>query len=154
MALDATARESNIWDSIKKYFVDSVPSAIPITFDRALSAPKTTDQEVTRWLTFVLGPIDIQVLSDITLDIYCCTRNDNEWFKLAQLADTVRELITDTTTTDGMKRITFYQSHPTNPWTEIGKFIIQEIVESNRMTAQDETKYKIFHVRLRTASKV
>jgi hypothetical protein len=53
-----------------------------------------------------------------------------------------------------MRRIMFFASHPTDAWTEIGTLMVDEITESPRMEAEDETKFKVLHVRLRTASKV
>lgn len=153
MALDATAREANIWDSIKKYFVDNMTTH-PITFDKSLSAPQTSGLEVDRWYAFSMNSAELGVMSEILLDIFVCTRKDNEWHKNAQMKDTMFDLITDPTKTDTMRRIPFYQSHPTDPWTLIGAILITEIIESPRMEAADETKYKILHCRLRTASKV
>jgi len=152
MALDSTAREANIWDSIKKYFVDNL--SYPLTFDKALSTPNIRGKAVDRWVSFSLGDLELGYMSVIQLDIYCCTRQDNEWFKLSQVRDTVYDLLIDTTQTDTMRRITFYASHPTNAWTSIGALLIDEIIESPRMEAEDETKFKILHTRLRTSSKV
>ena len=152
MTLDATAREANIWDSIKKYFVDSLSYAV--TFDKALSAPDIQGKVVDRWVSFALDDIVIGDLSMIQLSIYCCTRQDNEWFKLSQVRDTVYDLLIDTTKTDTMRRIPFYASSPTVAWTLIGTLMVDEVMESPRMEAEDETKFKVLHVRLRTASKV
>jgi len=152
MALDATAREANIWDSIKKYFVDNLTYAL--TFDKALSAPAIQGKTVDRWVSFALDDMIIGDMSIIQLSIYCCTRQDNEWFKLSQVRDTVYELLIDTTQTDTMRRIVFYQSHPIDAWTVIGALMIDEITESPRMEAEEETKFKVMHIRLRTASKV
>jgi len=152
MTLDATGRESNIWDSIKKYFIDNL--SYSLSFDRALSAPDLQGTVVTRWVSFTLNDMIIGDMSSIMLDIYCCSRQDNEWHKLSQIRDTVFDLLIDTTMTDTMRRIPLYQSHATNAWTLIGSLMIDEITESARMEAEDETKFKILHVRLRTASKV
>ena len=152
MTLDSTGREANIWDSIKKYFIDNL--SYSLTFDKALSAPNLRGKLVDRWVSFALNDMVLDYLSIIMLDIYCCSRQDNEWHKLSQVRDTVYELLIDTTKTDTMRRIPFYQSHPTNPWTLIGALLIDEVTESPRMGAEDETKFKILHVRLRTASKV
>jgi hypothetical protein len=152
MTLDPTGREANIWDSIKKYFIDNL--SYSLSFDKALSAPDIRGKIVDRWVSFVLDDMTLGDLSIIMLDIYCCTRQDNEWHKLSQVRDTVYDLLIDTSKTDTMRRITFYASHPTNPWTVIGGLMIDEITESPRLTAEDETKFKILHVRLRTASKV
>jgi len=152
MSLDSTAREANIWDSIKKYFVDNLSYAL--TFDKALSAPNLRGTLVDRWVSFLLGDVELGYMSSIQLDIYCCTRQDNEWFKLSQVRDTVYDLLIDTTQTDTMRRIPFYASHPTDAWTLLGALLVDEIIESPRMEAEDETKYKILHTRLRTSSKV
>ena len=153
MSLDATAREANIWDSIKKFFVDNM-TAHPVTFDKSLSAPATSGRAIDRWYSITMGGAEIGDMSDILLDIFICSRQDNEWHKNAQMKDTMFELLTDPDQTDATRRIPFYQSHPTNPWTLLGGILITEIVESPRMEAADETKYKILHCRLRTASKV
>ena len=152
MALDATAREANIWDSIKKYFIDNLSYAL--TFDKALSAPALRGATVDRWVAFALNDMGIGDMSTIMLDIYVCSRQDNEWHKLSQVRDTVYELLIDTDKTDTMRRIPFYQSHATDAWVLIGSLMIDEITESARMEAEDETKFRIIHVRLRTASKV
>ena len=153
MALDATSREANIWDSVKKFFVDNL-TAYPVTFDKSLSAPETAGRTIDRWYSVVMGAAEFGDMSDIILDIFVCSRQDNEWFRNAQMRDTLFELLTDPTKTDTMKRIPFYQSHPTDPWVAIGGILITDIIESPRMEAADETKYKILHIRLRTAPKV
>jgi len=153
MALDATAREANIWDSIKKYFLDNVGN-YAVTFDKALSSPATSGTALDRWFSVTMGPVELGDMSDVILDVFVCTRKDNEWHKNAQLKDTMMEMLTDDTDPMGIRRITFYQSHPTNPWVDIGGIMVTEIIESPRMEAADETKYKILHCRLRTASKV
>ena len=153
MALHSTGREANIWDSIKKYFIDNL--SYSLTFDRALSAPEIRGTTVDRWVSFALSDTIIGDLSIIMLDIYCCTRQDNEWHKLAQVRDTVYDLLVDDTKTDTMRRIPFYASAPApTAWTLIGTLMVDEVIESARMVADDDTKFKILHVRLRTASKV
>ena len=152
MTLDATGREANIWDSIKKYFIDNL--SYPLTFDKALATPDLQGKVVDRWVSFSLDDLYLGDMSVIMLDIYCCTRQDNEWHKLSQVRDTVFELLIDTTKTDTMRRIPFYASSATVAWTLIGALMIDEIQESSRMETDDETKFKILHVRLRTASKV
>ena len=52
MALDATAREANLRDSIKKFFIDNLETieGLVVTFDKALSYPDLSDRtvEITR----------------------------------------------------------------------------------------------------------
>lgn len=157
MTLDATAREANIRDSVKRFFVDTFPS-IQKTFDKALSAPDLQDRVVHKWINILVHVSEIAVLSDILLQVYCCTRQDNEYFKLSQLRDTIVEGLSvdpDSTQSDNMKRITFYKSDPVLAnWVEIGKLLVTEIIESIPMDGPDETKYKILTVRLRAPAKV
>jgi len=159
MTLDATARQANILDSIKRYFVDTYEtgSNIPVTFDKGLSEPDLQGVAVHKWISVNMGDMSISLLSDILLMVYCCTRQDNEGFKLAQLRDTVFEgLSVDTATAaDNYKRIPFYKSAPNLAnWTLLGALVVQDIIESKNLEAPDETKYKILTVRLRTPSKV
>ena len=159
MTLDATARQANILDSIKRYFVDTFETgaSIPVTFDKGLSEPDLQGVTVHKWISVNMGDMSIGLLSDILLMVYCCTRQDNEGFKLAQLRDTVFEgLSVDTATADdNYKRIPFYKSAPNIAnWTLLGSLLVQDIIESKNLEAPDETKYKILTVRLRTPSKV
>jgi len=94
------------------------------------------------------------VLSEVLLDIFCCTRADTEGFILAQLTDAVMAELTDTTKTDGMKRIPFYRSYSDRAWESLGALLVQDVTESAEMESPDATKYIILSCRLRTASKI
>lgn len=158
MSLDPTAREANFRDSVKKYIIDNVEttSGISVTFDKALSSPNIQGKTVHKWVTVLFDGANIDTMSDIYIRIFCCTRADNEGFKLAQVKDTVMGyLINDGSVGDGMVRIPFYRSYPSpTPWTLLGSLIVQSVTDSTQMEAPDETKYKILTVRLRTASKM
>lgn len=155
MALDPTARRANFKDSIKKWAVDDIESAErPVTFDKWLSTPDIAGGSAKKWVSFNLGSVDREMLSEILLDIICCTRADSEGFKLAQLTDNVMAELSDTTKTDGMKRIPFYRSYSDREWELIGGILVQDVTESNEMEAEDGTKFVILSCRLRTASKI
>jgi len=156
MSLDNTAKESNIRDSIKKFFIDSLHTAegVQVTFDRYLSTPDVRSKSVDRWVSINFGGMELSELSSHMLNIYCCTRADGEGFKLAQLRDKVYKYLTDNTQTDGMARITFYRSRADGNWTGIGYFLVQDVIESQQFEADDGTKYKILTARLRFSSKV
>ena len=155
MALDPTARRANIKDSIKKWAVDDIEIAErPVTFDKWLSTPDIAGGSAKKWVSFNLGSVDRGTLSEILLDVICCTRADSEGFKLAQLSDNVMAELTDTTKSDGMKRIPFYRSYPGQAWELLGALLVQDVTESNEMEAPDGTKYIILSCRLRTASKI
>jgi len=157
MALDPTSIESNFRDSIKDYFIDNIEtlSNIPLTFDKALSSPNIQGKTVHRWVTVIFGTANIDTMSEIYFRIFCCTRQDNEGFKLAQLKDTVMGYLTnDGSIGDGQVRIPFYRSRAVGAWTLLGSLLVVDVIDSNQLEAPDETKYKILTVRLRTASKM
>lgn len=157
MALDPTARQANVMDSIKKFLADSLETteSIALTFDVSLSAPTLQGTSVDRWIAVGIGPLDMQTLSAFTVNLFCCTRRDPEGFKLAQLRDTVYNYLIDTDQTDGMKKITFYRSRAAGAWTDLESgIVVSEVIESGVMEAPDETKYKILTVTMKFASKV
>ena len=157
MSLDATARESNIRDSIKKYFVDNLKrsSGVDILFDKSLASPNIANRNsVTRWVSINFNTILREKLSTLMLDLYCCTREDSEGFKLAQLTDLVLGLLTDSSQTDNFKRIPLYQSHPTNEWVVLGSFVVTDFVESQQFEYDDLTKYKVITVTLKWSAKI
>jgi hypothetical protein len=156
MALAANARESNVRDSIKKFFVDNIETTenIPVTFDKALIEPDLTDKAVDKWVNVSFGDMIFGRITDVFLAIHVCTRRDSEGFRLAQVRDKVVGYLSDTTMTDGYKRIPFYQSSATQDWTLIGAFLVIDVRESAQLQADDETKYKTLDVMLRTTSTI
>jgi len=157
MALDDTAKESNIRDSIKKMFIDNLYTAegVQLTFDKYLSTPSVQGHQVDKWVSVNFGDMSLSELSTHDLTVICCTRSDGEGFKLAQLRDKVYKYLTDNTQTDGMARFAFYRSRATGAWTQLdGGFIVQNVMESRQFEADDGTKYKVLTVRLRFSSKV
>lgn len=152
MALDPTAREANLRDSIKKHFVDALEPNTTVILDKGLATPENVSLE--KWISINFGQMNWSTLSDGYLQIYVCTRKDNEGFKLAQLRDTVMGHLSDITQTDGMKRIDFYRSYQSQPWQLIGALLVQEVTESPQLDLDDETKYKLLIVRLRWGSKI
>jgi len=156
MTLDATARESNLRDSIKKYFTDNIEGTenIHVVYDKKLAQPNLRNKEINRWVSVNFGNSTRRTFSDLVLTIYCCQRKDTENRKLGQLVDKVMDLLLDTTADgDGIKRIPFYQSYPL-PWTLIGALLVYDIIDSNDLDGLDETNYKILTVTLKWPAKV
>ena len=155
MSLDPTSRESNLRDSIIKFFVDNIytTEGIEVSFDKGLARPKIQGQpiEVEKWVIINFGAMEMSALSSHQIQVFCCSRRDNEGFKLAQLRDKVMGYLTDSTQTDGFRRINLYQSQT---WTKVGGILITDIIESQQFESEDETKYKILSCSLRWASKI
>lgn len=157
MSLDPTAREANIRDSIKKYLVDNIytTEGIQVSFDKVLSTPNIQGSTVNRWIGVRFGPIVMDSLSSLTLDIFLCTRKDPEYFRLAQLRDTVMGYLVDTTQTDGMARIPLYRSYANKAWELLsGGFVIQEVIEGPQYELDDLTKVKQLTCMLRWGTKI
>lgn len=157
MALDPTARETNFKDSVKKYIIDNMwtTEKVPVSFDPALGNPRVPNNtELTTWLNVRFGDFYRDDLSRATVEIRCCTRQDNEGFKLAQLTDKVMGYFTTTEGT-GLKSFTFWRSYeaPT-PWENIGGIVVQDIIESGVFKAEDESNFKVLYLTLRFASKI
>ena len=161
MALDPTARLSNVMDSWKKYLVDNIYriEKIDILFDKFSANPKVRDKSIDRWISVDFKQMELSKMSTASIDIYCATQKDGEWFRLAQLRDTVMGHLTidpDDAPTDGIKRIPFYKSMPggSSNWTLLSNMLITEILESDQMETGTDTKFKILTIVYKFASKV
>ncbi len=158
MSLDPTAREANVRDSVKKYFVDGLNRTdnVPLTFDRGLSSPEIQGdaESVSKWVAIQFDAMDVDHLGFQILSIYCCTRFDPEGFRLAQLRDRVMGYLTDSTQTDGIRRIPFYRSYESQAWDLLGSLLVLIQGESAQFEAEDDSKYKIITAILRWSAKV
>lgn len=156
MALDPTAREANVRDSLKKFFWDTLGKTYKLSFDRSLATPRIQGQpsEIDRWIGIDIGAVNLETLAEIWVRMFLCTRKDNEGFRLAQMRDNVVGELVDSSKTDGMRRITLYRSYENQDWTVIGGLVIQDFTEAGNFEAPDDTKYKIIDMRLRWGAKV
>lgn len=156
MALDSTAREANVRDSIKKYFKDSFQTSegVKVTFEKTLSPPVTGGVEADRWIMVNVGEMVRESGASIAVELYCCTRKDTEGFKLAQLVDTVLGYLTNSAMTDGMARVTLYRSYRDEAWENIGGMLVYDIKESPELESSDLTKYKIINCKFGWGAKI
>ncbi|HDZ15566.1 hypothetical protein LCGC14_1082990 [marine sediment metagenome] len=157
MTLDPTARESNVRDSLKKYFVDNLHTkeGIILSFDKQISDPAIHKvQSVNRWISIKIGAMDRNEMGRLDVDLYCAVRQDPESFRLAQLCDTVMGHLTDTTQTDTMRRIPFYRSRETGAWTLLGALLVVDVLESGEEDGPDSSKFKILTLTIRWSAKI
>jgi hypothetical protein len=156
MSLDATAREANLRDSIKKYLIDSffTTEKIQVLFDKFLTSPKVQGHSVNRWIGIHFGTLNPDTLSTSNIEIYCCTRQDPENFRLSQLRDTVMDYLTPSSDESTFKSIPFYRSKADGNWTIIGGLMVTNIIQSDDMEGPDQTKFKILFVELKYAAKL
>jgi len=150
--MNPLAKESNVGSSLKKYFVDALGSD-NVTFDVSLASPDIRKQgagSIKQWYNVSFGPFGREALADYSFEIFCLSRQDSEGIKLIQMSDTLIALLFDSSKTDGMRRIPYYDASSL-PWSLIGAMVVQEISEgfTPKPLPSDETKLKIYSVRLR-----
>lgn len=155
MALDSTAREANLRDSLKKFFVDSLEiiEKLNLTFDKGLSVPKIQGTSIDKWVSINFKEIETDTVARHAIDIVCCSRKDTEGFILAQLRDKVMGYLEDKDQFDSIRRIPLYRSSATETWTKVGGIMVYPGIESMQMESEDGTKFKIINVDLRWAIK-
>ena len=155
--LDSTAKESNLKDSVKRYFIESLykTEGVHVTFDKYLSTPRIQGKAVDRWVSINFGSLAMSSMSQFILRVFPCTRSDSEGFKLSQLRDKVYKYLVNADMTDGMARIPFYRSRAEGAWTLLGSgIVIQDVIEGDQLDADDGTKFKEMTVRIRFSAKV
>lgn len=155
MTLNPLSRESNVKASIKKYFVDALGSSV--TFDTSLKAPDLRKQgpdAVKQWYNVDFGELGREALAIYYFEVYCMSRQDPEGVLLGQMADTLVDLLVDNTNQDGTRRIPLYDASLT-PWQVIGAMMVQDVWDAPTTDiVEDETKLKIFSVRLRWGAQI
>lgn len=149
MELDITSKKTNFIYSLKKFILEEIydnKSILPI-FDEFLPP----DESVSKWIFVDFGPLDAQIMSIYSFDLFCVTRKDYEGFDLHNLIDDVVGVFTDNTTTDGLKRIPFFDAATQ---VQYGSMVVTECSEGKGgMEAPDKSKFSILTITVRMASK-
>ncbi len=91
MGLHPTLSQTNIWRSVKKFFLDGLDSSIEVYFDRILTAPRSDTPD--QWVSVLLYEIEPKVVSEAFMPIYMFSKNDPEGDKLYLLRDSILELL-------------------------------------------------------------
>jgi hypothetical protein len=156
MSLDPTAREANVRDSLKKFFIDNLftTEKIQVLFDEFIPAPKIQGHSVNRWIGIQFGSMNLDTLSTLNIEVYCCTRQDPENFRLSQLRDTVMDHLTPSSDESTYKVIPFYRSKADGNWTLIGGLMVTNITQGMDMNGPDQTKVKILFIELKYVAKL
>lgn len=156
MALDATAREANFKDSIKKFCIDRFQKSLgyPCRFDRNVSTPRIQNKEVDKWIAVFFGSSYPDNLTKADVTFHVCTRKDPEGYRLSQMRDKILGEFFDHTRVNGIIPVPFYQSHPTNPWTIVGYMYPSLVWESGRYDAEDDTIFKSLLFNFKWAAKI
>lgn len=142
MSIDPVSSERNFQLSLKKFFIDSLVKAelLDVSFDTGLSIP-SLNPSVSKWVVINFGTFHNNVMATASLDVVLCTRKDVEGDELAKLRDILFSYLVGADE-NGMLTIPLYDTLAT-PWVEAGSICAFVDPESPRLTAPDETKYKI-----------
>jgi hypothetical protein len=148
--LNPLSKEANVKNSLKKYFVDALGTAV--TFDVSLASPdlrKQGAEAIKQWYNINFGEFGRKELAEYLFEVYCLSRQDPEGVELAKITDTIFGLLVDSSQTDGMKRIPLYDTGEA-PWALLSSMVVQDIWDTPLIEPlEDETKIKILSVRLR-----
>lgn len=96
-----------------------------------------------RWVRVKFGDTEPGIVSDTTISLYCCTKDDDEYLKLASLVDDLTEFIQES------NYIPYEQAIPEAPyWEKVMDMRITSVMMSDDMTGADDTKIKVIMMRI------
>lgn len=156
MPLDETAKLSNITNSLKKYFVDSLHTgeSIQLDFDKSYQdVYAALPDRVDQWLIIAFDLSSMGTLAEFAFTIYMYSRRDPEAVNLFILRDKVMAYLVDVAQTDGLARIILYDA----VWATIGAAVIVLPAgrqESDNFVAEDGTKFRYISASLRWGAKI
>jgi hypothetical protein len=157
MALDATARETNFRDSMRRYLFDNLKTVegYKVFFRQGFTSANIIESKsVDKWIIVTFGSVRLDTMSEAIIEIRPCTRGDTSLFKLAQMVDKIVGYLTPGSG-DGITRIPFYQSAPdVDDWVLLGGIVVSDIDVSGDLVAEDNTNFRVITVRVRFASKL
>jgi hypothetical protein len=149
MALRAVDSVSNVWKSLKKYFVDTLYNgeSIELNFDKAYYKTLVDDaNKVKEWITLALDRIAIPGnIQQAAFRIYLHVREDVEQEELYALTDKVKGYLYDYNMDDGLLRIPLFDTLgkvDSTEWVEAGSMILYVVGESEIYYADDGTKFR------------
>lgn len=134
--MDATLKEVNIWNSIKKFFIDGLDgTGITPYFDRIMTNNSTTDGP-TRWVNIMVENLVPAHVSNANLTAFCFTKEDHEGDELSHVRDEIVGLFYGGS-------IDLYDTSVT-PWTKIGGMIV--VMKGQSKTIYNPDKSKLVYV--------
>jgi len=156
--LPETAKRANLQGSLKRFFKDNLQEGqnIHVSFDKLLTTPTVGGEKLVEWVGVKIGENDLDLMATQIIEVFCCTREDYEGYRLSRLRDQVLGLLTNAGgSTDTICRIPLYAvAESVADWERVGAFMVAEINESEEMEAPDLTKFITLSLRLRYASGV
>lgn len=103
MALDNTAKLTNVWQSFKKFLYNNLFTieGIPIYYHAGIELHATGND--TKWLQASLLPNNLEQFQYQEILIVCATKNDSDGENLYNLRDTLLKYLTDPESANGFR---------------------------------------------------
>jgi len=142
--ISPVSRESDLKNSIKKYFLDSLETleSIPLFFDRLFETPSDDEgTKLLKWVVITFGRGDLGNVSERQVSIEAYTRDDSEGDNLSVLLDTIMGYILNEDSTNGLATVPYYDTSSV-PWTVVGGMMSFLQPSLNEMEGDDSTKFK------------
>lgn len=145
MALHPTASQLNLEKSLTKFFIDNLVTTegVHVEFDKGFTVP---GKSIESWCYINFENLAMDDLSELVIQIVLGTVRDTNGVELATLRDIVMSYLSDSTSSDGLRRIPFYN---VSDWSTIGGLVFFLMSETGKTIASNEAKYKIINCRVR-----
>ncbi len=129
--MDATLKETNVWRSIKKFFVDGLNGTdITPFFERPFV--RSSSNAPNKWVTILVENIVPHHVTDGNLTVFCFSKQDNEGDELVYIRDEIVSLLYP-------GHINLYDTSK-DPWVKIGGMKVFITGESNNTYNPDQSK--------------
>lgn len=148
MALHYTAKESNIRNSVKRFFHQDVVDSIKFVYGTYGLIPSKMSE--SRWVAVTFGTYVGGTLSEYDISLHLFVKEDPNEEKIADFRDELMKSLIDYSAPDGMKRIPLVDENWNTPGDEALIFINDEVSGTVKDT---ETKFKTVSLTLKWGSK-
>ncbi len=146
--ISPVSKETNLKNSIKKYFLDSLETleSIPVFFEDLTETPSDVNgDKLLQWVVISFGRGNLGNVSEKLVSIEAYTRNDSEGDDLSALCDVIMGYILNEDSTNGLATIPFYDTS-SDPWVFVGGMMPFLQPSLNEMQGDDYTKYKAINI--------
>ncbi len=148
MALSPESRQSDFFNSIKKYFLDKVETGLSISvfFDWIADIPKNSSGiDLTKWLIVEVGAGEPGPVSVCAINLHLFTISDFENYEMNLFADKVLGILINEDSTNGLYTIDYFNTSAV-PWVKVGGIIpfIKKIFEP--VEAKNNAKIKTINL--------
>lgn len=138
--MDATVKLTNVWRSVKKFFIDGLSGEdVELIFDRVDTKP--SDDKGDKWVCILLENTQPQQVSSSNLTIFMVCREDYEGDEVVKLRDTLFDLLYP-------GRIDLYDTY-SDPWEKVGSMSMFIRRQTHNIPNPEGSKMSLFTIELK-----